>query len=357
MTKIVVLLGTRPEVIKLYPVIKELKRFYSVIVVNTGQQRQLVQQALATFNLRPDRDLNVMEDNQSLERLTTNLHTKVGEALMNIQPDLVVVQGDTTTAFVGALEAFYHQIPVAHVEAGLRTNDVYSPFPEEINRRLISQVTTYHFVPTVSALDNLKDCLGEKVITGNTGIDTLLEFAEAEDERIDKRQVLVTVHRRESFGEPLLRILDAIKQLSRDFPHIKFSLPLHPNPNVYQVVLGSLGGQPNISFTQALEYPQMVRAMKSSYLILTDSGGIQEEAPSLGIPVVVLRDKTERPEGVEAGVLKVVGTQTDSIVKSVSELLGNSEAYTAMTGIPNPFGDGKASERISKFLRGRLWPN
>src|SRR3990167_5246133 len=294
MRKIAIIFGTRPEIIKLYPVIKSLKPHFHVVTIFTGQHRDLGRQMLKTFSIKPNYDLDVMLADQSLSLLTASLHEGLDKVLSKERPDLVVVQGDTTSALVGAMEAFYHKIPVAHVEAGLRTNDMYSPFPEEINRRLISQIATYNFPPTENAAKRLKQEIPGSYIltTGNTGIDTLLEFAKKI--KTNKRwMVLVTLHRRESFGITLKSMLYAIQEFISEFKQFEIVFPVHPNPYVEKTVKEILGNQPRVQLIEPVDYLEMIKLMKQCHFIITDSGGIQEEAPSLHKPVLVLREVTE----------------------------------------------------------------
>jgi UDP-N-acetylglucosamine 2-epimerase (non-hydrolysing) len=360
--------GTRPEAIKLFPVIYALRERTNlrITVLVTGQHRAMLDQVLAIAGIRADVDLNIMVPNQSLDGLTARLLLAIGEAFDADRPDFVIVQGDTTSAMVASLAAFYRKIPVAHVEAGLRTGNIYSPWPEEINRRIISPIASLHFAPTKSAAANLA---GENVdpvgvhITGNTGIDALLltksridSFAElTSDVRKtiaafqSQKILLVTAHRRENFDGGLANIAQAIKRLSmRDDVVVVF--PVHPNPQVRKVMDATLKGNNKIVLLDPLEYVPFVYLMSVATLILTDSGGIQEEAPSLGKPVLVLRDTTERPEGIEAGTARLVGTNAKRIVSETERLLDDRRHYEAMSGAINPYGDGKASERIASVI-------
>jgi len=364
--KVLSIFGTRPEAIKLAPVIKALRarpsEFTSRVCV-TGQHRELLDQVLRLFDIRPDHDLAVMQPDQSLFYSTSRILTELEPVLTKEKPDWVLVQGDTTTSFVASLAAFYLRIPVAHVEAGLRSCDLAQPFPEEANRRLADALATLHFAPTEGARQNL---LAEGVpdsrirVTGNTVIDALLDVAARPYDYargplaalpLDSRRViLVTAHRRESFGEPLRTLCQAIRTLAERYPDAHIVYPVHLNPNVQQPVRELLAGQPNISLLEPLDYEPFVHLMKRSTLILTDSGGVQEEAPSLGVPVLVMRDVTERPEGVAAGGARVVGTDTSAIVAAASELLDSPAAHARMSKARNPYGDGKASERILSTL-------
>ncbi len=362
--KILVAFGTRPELIKLAPVIQELKRYpaeFNPLLVATAQHRGLLDQMLRLFGIKPDIDLNLMQPNQSLERLTSRVMLRVSRLLRESRPDLVMVQGDTTTAMVVALASFYLRIPVAHVEAGLRTYDPYHPFPEEINRRLISQVSSLHFAPTTRAAENLRNegiPRRSVFLTGNTVVDALLYMKPKIASRQlpvkltpGSRLVLVTAHRRESFGEPLTRICQALLQLQQKFADIEIIYPVHPNPNVRKTVYSLLAKKPRIHLIRPLPYLDLLALMARAYLILTDSGGIQEEAPSFHKPVLVLRKVTERPEGIEAGVARLVGTETEKIVAAASRLLRDPRAYQKMTTAANPYGDGRASKRICRYLR------
>lgn len=358
--------GTRPEAIKLCPLVLKLKSFpdrYSTKVCATAQHRGMLDQVLNAFGITPDYDLNVMMPDQTLFQSTARIIQALEHPFAELKPDLAIVQGDTTTTFCGALAAFYCGVPVAHVEAGLRTGDLYQPFPEELNRVLTSRVTRLHFAATPGAAENLRrEGIQENIwVTGNTGIDAVLHVRERLDrgelaspastfDRPGKRLILVTAHRRESFGEGFRHICKALIDIAkRDDVHIVY--PVHPNPNVQAAVREQLRPHANITLTEPMDYVPFVDLMRRSYLILTDSGGIQEEAPSLGKPVLVLREKTERPEAVEAGTVKLVGTDAARIVLETARLLDCSEQYTRMSQIHNPYGDGHASERIESALR------
>lgn len=361
------IIGTRPEAIKMMPIIRQMEKnsekFRSVLCV-TGQHREMLDQVLDLFGVRPDYDLNLMKSNQQLSELTADLFIGLEQVLLEVQPDWVLVQGDTTTAFVAAMVAFYHQTPFGHIEAGLRTGDRYSPFPEEINRRLADLLADAYFAPTERARQALlhEGCPAQNIyVTGNTVIDALLDVAARDydwvagplaDLASDSRIVLITAHRRESFGEPFKELCLAIRQLAEMFAdeEIHFVYPVHLNPNVRQPVQAILSGLSNISLLEPLDYLSLVHLMKRSTLILTDSGGIQEEAPSLGVPVLVMRDKTERPEGIEAGVVRLVGTGRDCIVAEAERLLRDPAAHAAMATKVNPYGDGKAANRIVSIL-------
>lgn len=361
---ILCLVGTRPESIKMAPVIRSLKRtdWARTTVVSTGQHRELVRQILGLFAIPVDRDLDVMEPNQTLSRLSSRIFAKLEPLLQERRFDLVLVQGDTTTVMVAALAAFYHNIPIGHVEAGLRSHDIMRPFPEELNRVVTGLVSRIHFAPTAQASANLL-CNGVPPasvhVTGNTVIDALLSIADrastaAFPKSPDRRLILVTAHRRENFGAPLLSICDAIRMLHEARPEVEFVYPVHPNPNVSEPVHRILSGMDRVHLIPPADYPDLVALMQRSSLILTDSGGIQEEAPALGKPVLVLRGETERPEAVEAGVARVVGTDSSEIIAAVNMLLDDDELYARMSGGGSPYGDGRAADRIvalcGKFL-------
>ncbi|MBH8565877.1 UDP-N-acetylglucosamine 2-epimerase (non-hydrolyzing) [Nostoc sp. CENA67] len=363
--RVYIILGTRPEAIKLAPVIQVFQKssdFESQVIL-TGQHREMVEQVMQLFNLKADHDLEIMQRQQSLSDITC-LSLRGLEALFQeSKPDLVIVQGDTTTAFGATLAAFYHKIPVGHVEAGLRTDDLFNPYPEEANRRLISQLTQLHFAPTALAVENLQrsGVLGEIHLTGNTVIDALLNVA-ATQPACDVpglnwdayRTLLVTVHRRENWGEPLQAIAQGFLQILEKFPDTALLLPLHRNPTVREPLQALLGNHPRVFLTEPLDYAELVGAIGRSHFLLTDSGGLQEEAPSLGKPVLVLRETTERPEAVSAGTAKLVGTTTESIVAAAAQLLSNPQAYEAMANAINPFGDGHAAERILQIVKNYL---
>jgi UDP-N-acetylglucosamine 2-epimerase (non-hydrolysing) len=354
-------LGTRPEAIKLAPVIKTFKssHLFTTQVVLTGQHREMVSQVMDIFGLSADRDLDIMQHNQTLTDITRRSLEGLEQLFQELQPDLVIVQGDTTTAFAAALAAFYQQIPVGHVEAGLRTDNLFNPYPEEANRRLISQIAQLHFAPTSLAAENLakSGVTGKVYTTGNTVIDALLTVAESAPacpipglDWNQYRVMLATVHRRENWGEPLQTIIEGFLQILDKFPDTALLLPLHRNPTVREPIQAALGNHPRVFLTEPLDYTQLVAAIQRSYLLLSDSGGLQEEAPSLGKPVLVLRDTTERPEAVTGGTAKLVGTTVEGIVAAASNLLGNSAAYQAMANAINPFGDGTASVQILRVV-------
>ncbi|MEH2117112.1 non-hydrolyzing UDP-N-acetylglucosamine 2-epimerase [Nostoc sp.] len=363
--RVYIILGTRPEAIKLAPVIQVFQKssdFESQVIL-TGQHREMVEQVMQLFNIKADYDLEIMQVQQSLNDITCRSLQGLENLFKEKKPDLVVVQGDTTTAFAAALAAFYQKIPVGHVEAGLRTDDIFNPYPEEANRRLISQITQLHFAPTPWAVENLHRCgvLGEIHMTGNTVIDALLNVAATQAvcnvpglEWDSYRVLLATVHRRENWGEPLLAIAQGFLQILDKFPDTAMLLPLHRNPTVRVPLQELLGNHPRIFLTDPLDYGQLVGAIGRSHLLLTDSGGLQEEAPSLGKPVLVLRDTTERPEAVVAGTAKLVGTTSQNIFAAAAELLSDLDAYEAMANAINPFGDGHAAERILQIVQNYL---
>lgn len=361
--KIMVILGTRPEAVKLAPVISALQKDSRFLtrVLSTAQHRQMLDQVLELFCIVPDYDLNIMTANQSIADVTVACLQGVGQILAEEKPDFVIVQGDTTTVFASALACFYQRIPVGHVEAGLRTSDIYSPYPEEANRRLASVLASVHFAPTTWAAGNLKQegIKADRIhVTGNTVVDALLSVADLPFDLSEShpnisnflnsidRLVLVTAHRRESFGDPFREMCEAMRDITRTYDDVGIIYPVHPNPNVLKTVHEILGDEPKILLVDPLDYVTFIHLMKRSFLLLTDSGGVQEEAPSFGKPVLIMRDKTERQEGVKAGVTRLVGTSRQGIVQAVSQLLDNSNDYETMSSGGNPFGDGKASERI-----------
>lgn len=347
------------------PVIQKFQQSLSfdTQVVLTGQHQEMVKQVMQLFNLRADQDLAIMQPGQTLTGITCRSLQGLEALFKQIQPQIVLVQGDTTTAFAAALEAFYQQIPVGHVEAGLRTDNLFSPYPEEANRRLISQLTQLHFAPTTTAVKNLQDSgvTGEIHQTGNTVIDALLSVAATNPpspipnlEWEAYRVILATVHRRENWGQPLQNIAQGFLQILDKFPDTALLLPLHRNPTVRDPLQALLGNHPRIFLTEPLDYTDLVGAIQRCYLLLTDSGGLQEEAPSLGKPVLVLRDTTERPEAIAAGTAKLVGTDPQEIVATTAELLSNPTVYQAMATAINPFGDGHAAERILQIVENYL---
>ena len=358
--------GTRPEAIKLAPVIQELARHpreFEVLVLVTAQHRRMLDQVLSVFHIQPDYDLNLMRPGQSLADVTGGVLRGVERVLRRVRPDLVIVQGDTTSALASAMAAFYQRIPVGHVEAGLRTNDKYSPYPEEMNRRLVSSLADLHFAPTRRAKENLLRAgvpSASVHVTGNTVVDALKAIrrsnakwyvSELDRASPEQRVILVTAHRRESFGPGFQRICRALRMLVERNADVEVVYPVHLNPNVRKPVRAVLSGVQRIHLIEPLEYLPFVRLMERAYLILTDSGGVQEEAPALGKPVLVMRDVTERPEGVEAGTAKLVGTDAGKIVSETERLLRSNVAYRKMARARNPYGDGHASFRIVAELR------
>lgn len=381
--KIMLVFGTRPEAIKMAPLVKEFQKYpdkFETIVCVTGQHREMLDQVLHIFDIRPDYDLNIMKQGQDLYDVTARVLTGMRDVLKEILPDVVLVHGDTTTSTAAALAAFYQQIPVGHVEAGLRTHNIYSPWPEEMNRQITGRIATYHFAPTPLSEQNL---LAEGVkdeyihVTGNTVIDALYMVVDRikNDKELDaelgnllkqagydinrlvggKKLVLITGHRRENFGDGFINMCKAIKDLTKKYLDVDFVYPMHLNPNVrkpiHEVFGEDLSNLGNMFFIEPLEYLSFVYLMEKSSIVLTDSGGIQEEAPGLGKPVLVMRDTTERPEALEAGTVKLVGTNYDKIVAEVSALLENQEYYERMSKAVNPYGDGLACGRIQKILR------
>lgn len=360
-----VVFGTRPEAIKMCPLINELKtkECFRTVVCVTGQHRQMLDQVLEAFHVVPDYDLSIMKDKQTLIDITTNILEKMTKILEKEIPDIVLVHGDTSTTFVTALACFYLQIPVGHVEAGLRTYDIYSPYPEEFNRQAVSIISKYHFAPTEKAKQNLLNegkNESDIYITGNTAIDALkttvcsnythkeLEWAKG------SRLILITAHRRENLGEPMRNMFKAIKRVMDEHLDVKVIYPIHMNPVVRETAYSIFGDDERIHIIEPLDVMDFHNFMNNSYLILTDSGGIQEEAPGLGKPVLVMRDTTERPEGIEAGTLKLVGTNENTIYSEFSKLLTDEEVYNNMSKASNPYGDGHASEIIAKILEDKL---
>jgi UDP-N-acetylglucosamine 2-epimerase (non-hydrolysing) len=360
--RVCIILGTRPEAIKLAPVIQAFQQdpTFEAQVILTGQHREMVAQVMQLFNLKADRDLDIMQHGQTLTDITCRSLRGLETLFHELQPQLVIVQGDTTTALAAALAAFYQQIPVGHVEAGLRTDHIYNPYPEEANRRLISQVTHLHFAPTTLAVENLErsGVIGEIYHTGNTVIDALLTVAaQHPDCPVENlpwetyRVLLATVHRRENWGTPLQDIATGFLDVLDRFPDTALLLPLHRNPTVREPLQAMLGSHPRVFLTEPLDYGELVGAIQRCYLLLTDSGGLQEEAPSLGKPVLVLRETTERPEAVQAGTAKLVGTHPKTILTEAATLLADPEAYQTMANAVNPFGDGQASQRIVQAVK------
>ena len=363
--RVTIVLGTRPEAIKLAPVIKAFRHCGALTtrVVLTGQHREMVTQVMDLFGLKADQDLGLMAPRQTLTHVTCAALQGLRDDFQAYPPKLVLVQGDTTTAFAAGLAAFYEQIPVGHVEAGLRTDNLLDPFPEEANRRLLSQLASLHFAPTTKAEANLQasGVVGQISVTGNTVIDALLLMAQtASEPKFDgidwqhQRVILATVHRRENWGERLVQIASGIRQVLDRHDDTSLLLPLHRNPTVREPLQRLLGDHPRVVMTEPLDYDRLVAVMKRCTLLLTDSGGLQEEAPALGKPVLVLRRTTERPEAVEAGTARLVGTEPSSIVDEASRLLSDASAYEAMSRAVNPFGDGHASQRILDLCRTHL---
>lgn len=364
MKKVMLVFGTRPEAIKMCPLVNELKsrKEIETIVCVTGQHRQMLDQVLQAFSVVPDYDLSIMKDRQTLFDVTTNILNRIREVLEEVRPDVVLVHGDTSTTFVTALACFYLQIPVGHVEAGLRTYNLYSPYPEEFNRQAVSIISSYNFAPTELSKQNLlKEGKNPETIyvTGNTAIDALkttvredythpeLEWAKG------SRLIMITAHRRENLGEPMKHMFRAIRRVCDEHPDLKAIYPIHMNPAVRETAKEILGDDERIHIIEPLDVLDFHNFLSRSYLILTDSGGIQEEAPSLGKPVLVMRDTTERPEGIKAGTLKLVGTDEQVIYENFKLLLENEEAYQAMSTASNPYGDGFASKRIADILEGK----
>lgn len=381
MKKVMLVLGTRPEAIKMCPLVKEFQKDtknFETIVCVTGQHREMLDQVLTIFDVKPDYDLNIMKQGQDLTDVTARVLTGLRDVFKKCRPDVVLVHGDTTTSTAGALAAFYAQIPVGHVEAGLRTHNIYSPWPEEMNRQITGRIATYNFSPTPLSEKNLleENVHGKIVVTGNTVIDALHMVVEKlkndlalakEQEKIlakagydvmrlkdGKKLVLITGHRRENFGEGFIRMVTAMKDLSEKYPDVDFVYPMHLNPNVRKPIHEVFGEdltRPNFFFIEPLQYLEFVYLMEKSTIVLTDSGGIQEEAPGLGKPVLVMRDTTERPEALESGTVHLVGTDYDKIINEVSTLLEDDTAYEKMSKAVNPYGDGKACGRIVNALR------
>jgi len=380
MKKIMLVFGTRPEAIKMAPLVKEFQKhpgIFETIVCVTGQHREMLDQVLKIFDIKPDYDLNIMKQGQDLYDVTARVLVGMRDVLNEVMPDVVLVHGDTTTSTASALAAFYQQIPVGHVEAGLRTHNIYSPWPEEMNRQITGRIATYHFAPTSLSMHNLKSekIQGQILVTGNTVIDALhlavdklksdVTLAKEQDEVLlnagydvtrlnqGKKLVLITGHRRENFGEGFIRMITAMKDLSEKYPDVDFVYPMHMNPNVRKPIHEVFGKdltRPNFFFIEPLQYLEFVHLMSKATIVLTDSGGIQEEAPGLGKPVLVMRDTTERPEALDAGTVKLVGTDYEMIVNGVSQLLDDETAYDKMSKSVNPYGDGRACERIISYF-------
>jgi len=365
--KIAVIFGTRPDTIKISPIIKELEQeteHFKLLTIATAQHRQMLNQVLDVFNIKPDYDLNIMKPSQTLATITKNTIEELDLIFEKEKPDLVLVQGDTTTTFVGSLAAFYRQIPVGHIEAGLRTNDKNNPFPEEINRRLTSTITDLHFAPTQTAKEALitENVNSENIfVTGNTVIDALsysvkkdyIFSSDSLNQIIDqeKKIILVTMHRRENLGEPMRSACKAIKNLALNYKDNNIIFPVHLNPKVQEVVYSILCNVPNVHLIKPLDYLDFVNLMSKSYLILTDSGGVQEEGPHFGIPILVLREVTERPEAVEFGTVKLVGLDEHYIFSTADNLLSNEDEYIKMASAVNPYGDGLSSKRTIQIIK------
>lgn len=381
MKRVLLVLGTRPEAIKMAPLYHEIKKAsseFSVRLCLTGQHRQMLDQALSCFEIEGDIDLNIMRQGQDLFDITSRLLLGLKDIFLQEEPNIVLVHGDTTTSMVAALAAFYSGIKVGHVEAGLRTNDITAPFPEECNRQLISRMTNLHFAPTESSRINLikENIPGEDIfVTGNTVIDALKMTLEKIDTNIEKvirlnnklekligpswhvnstKYILITGHRRENFGDKFVQVFLALKDLANKYPLVRFIYPVHPNPNVYSPANELLSSIKNINLIDPLDYEAFLLLMRRCFLILTDSGGIQEEAPSLGVPVFVLRDLTERPEAVASGTVKLVGSNKEAIILAVSELIDHNDKHVLMSRAINPYGDGLACKRIVQILKNKL---
>ena len=362
MKKLLFIFGTRPEAIKMIPIYKKFKEsnLFDVKICITAQHREMLDDVMEFFEIKADYDLDLMKKNQTLEELSSNVLNKVSNILNNEKFDLVFVHGDTTTSFFSALAAFYSKIDVAHIEAGLRTYEIYSPYPEELNRQCTARIAKYHFVPTEKSKQNL---LNESVnfkniyVVGNSVIDALfLTLKKLPNPQIQnpKPYILITAHRRENFGEGFLNICNAIKELAIKYKNYDFIYPVHLNPNVREPVFKILSDLSNVKLIEPVNYPKFVQLMANSYLILTDSGGIQEEAPSLKKPVLVMRSTTERPEALNAGMIKLVDTNKEKIVQEVSQLIENKDEYNQMIKGTNPYGDGKTNEKIFKIIKDRL---
>ncbi|OSS41422.1 UDP-N-acetylglucosamine 2-epimerase [Desulfurella amilsii] len=362
--KVMFVFGTRPEAIKLAPIILEAKKHFDTIVCVSEQHKEMLYQVTNFFNIHIDYNLHIMKNSQSLFDITSNILLKIKEIYETQKPDIVIVQGDTTTAFAAALSAFYLKIKIAHIEAGLRSFDLYNPFPEEANRKFISAIATYHFAPTKIAYDNLlNEGIKKNVyLTGNSVVDALyivldkLKKTNITPEALmsidfSKRIILLTSHRRESFGKPMQSIFEAIKQIALEFKDIEIVYPVHLNPNVKNLAYDVLSGFDNIKLIKPLTYPEFVYILSKSHLVITDSGGVQEEAPAFGIPVLVIRKTTERQEGIKANVAKLVGTNTQSILRATKQLIADTSTYNSMSNQVNPYGDGKTSQRIISILK------
>ena len=377
--KVLLVFGTRPEAIKMAPLVKAFEKETSIIskVCVTAQHREMLDQVLELFDIKPDYDLNLMKPGQDLYDITSNVLLGMKDVLSDFKPDIVLVHGDTTTTSAASLSAFYQQIKVGHVEAGLRTHDIYSPFPEEVNRQITGVLASYHFAPTTTSRDNLlKEYKDEKniIVTGNTVIDALFlalekiknnselenkiiqdiesSFKNSQFSILNSQFILVTGHRRENHGQGFINICEALKTIAINNPEIDIVYPVHLNPNVQKPVKEILSNISNVHLIEPLQYEQFIYLMDKSYFIITDSGGVQEEAPSLGKPVLVMRDTTERPEAVIAKTVKLVGTHTETIIKEAQKLLNDTIEYEKMSKAHNPYGDGKSCERIVEFIKG-----
>ncbi|MDW4260923.1 non-hydrolyzing UDP-N-acetylglucosamine 2-epimerase [Staphylococcus saprophyticus] len=362
MKKIMTVFGTRPEAIKMAPLVKELQKTKDLmpVVVITAQHREMLDGVLKTFDIIPDYDLDIMEQNQTLSKITSKVITKLEGIIQREKPDMILVHGDTMTTFAGGLTAFYNQISIGHVEAGLRTWDKYSPFPEEMNRQMVGIMSDLHFAPTINAAQNLireNKLENSIVVTGNTAIDAMKTtikdnyYSKIISKHKDKKVILLTAHRRENIGEPMHQIFKAVRNIADYYEDVIIIYPMHKNPKVREIAEIYLTNHDRIELIEPLDVIDFHNFANQSYLILTDSGGVQEEAPSLGKPVLVLRDTTERPEGVEAGTLKVIGTSTEAIFESTKILLEDENQYAKMSKARNPYGDGNASQRICENIK------
>ena len=366
MIKVMTIFGTRPEAIKMAPLVKELNSRTNIesIVCVTAQHRQMLDQVLDAFNITPQYDLNIMQQNQTLVDITTRVLQKLDEVIKEVKPDMVLVHGDTTTTLAGSLAAFYNKVSLGHIEAGLRTYDKYSPFPEEMNRKIASSIADMHFAPTSISKNNLiKENISEEniFVSGNTAIDALKTTIKEEytnpilDKIGDGKMILLTAHRRENIGEPMKNMFKAIKRIVDEFEEIQVVYPIHLNPTVIEIAEQILGNNNRVHLIKPLDVVDFHNILNKSHIIMTDSGGIQEEAPSLGKPVLVLRNTTERPEGVSAGTLKLVGTDEENIYQSTKELLVNTEQYNKMSRANNPYGDGRASKYIVDAIERKFY--
>jgi len=371
MEKILIIFGTRPEAIKMAPLVNKFSKFYKISVCVSAQHRQMLDQVLEIFNIKPDFDLDIMSDNQDLFDISSILLSKFKSVLTDVAPDLVLVHGDTTTSMIASLASYYLQIPVGHVEAGLRTHDIFSPYPEELNRQITSRIAKYHFAPSKIAKNNLiKENIPEDniFVTGNTVIDAVkmitkksseFNFSKSFLEKVpkkifdheDSKIILVTGHRRENFGIGFENICFALKEIASNFPEVIIVYPVHLNPNVLKPVKNILKNVPNIFLVEPLDYISFIKLLEMSYIVLTDSGGVQEEAPSLGKPLFIMRSVTERPEVIDCGNAMLVGTESSSIIGNVSLVLENQDIYRKMSQANSPYGEGDASDKITKIIR------